>query len=73
MGKYLDRIGSVIPAAEAQPPPEATVTSTPIARPGKPSRPFLVAIDGITCCPACGQAGNIPHHSQPHLLAVLDA
>ena len=62
MGKYLDRIGSVIPAAEAQSPPEAIITTTPFAWPGKSSRPFLVSLDGITCCPACGQAGQIPHH-----------
>jgi hypothetical protein len=41
---------------------EATATSTSIARSGKPPRPFLVALDGSTVCPACGQAGNIPHH-----------
>lgn len=54
--------GRVLPPTGVQPTPEATATSTPIARPGKPSRPFLVAIDGSTACPACGQAGNIPHH-----------
>ena len=49
-------------AEKAQPPPEAIVTTAPIARPGKSSHSFIVAIDGSTCCPACGQPGRIPHH-----------
>src|ERR1700687_3452354 len=52
----------VLPPAGAQPTPGATVTSTRIAWSGKSSRPFLVAIDGTTCCPSCGQPGRIPHH-----------
>jgi hypothetical protein len=52
----------VPPPTGAQPTPEATVTATPMTWPQRSSRPFLVAIDGSTCCPACGQAGRIPHH-----------
>lgn len=54
--------GRVLPPTGVQPTPEATATSTPITWSGKSSRPFLVAIDGTTCCPACGQPGRIPHH-----------
>jgi hypothetical protein len=61
---------------------ETTVTTTPIAWPGKAFRPFLIAIDGATACPSCGQAGRIPHHlslifwtfwSHTRLAALLDA
>jgi hypothetical protein len=54
--------GRVLPPTGVKPTPETTVSATAITWPQRSSRPFLVAIDGSTCCPACGQAGRIPHH-----------
>jgi hypothetical protein len=54
------------PAIE-RPIPEANgvafVTLNPIqGSVGKRQRRFLVALDGSTACPRCGEKGYIPHH-----------
>jgi hypothetical protein len=41
----------------------ARVTPSPIqALAGERTRRFLVALDGSTACPRCGEKGYIPHH-----------
>jgi hypothetical protein len=74
--------GICVRCAGAEKTQPAIVTTTPILRPGKPPRPFPVALDGSTCCPACGQAGKIPHHlsllfwrfwTRSQLAALLEA